>query len=195
MTARPSADGMTIDQNSRISEAASREQSRLRNFVRKRVANPDDVDDVVQEVFSELVESLRLMRPIEHIGPWLFRVARNRIIDLYRKRRPELSTNASVEIDEEGSDVEFQDLLASSDPDPEAAYEREVLFDELEAALAELPAEQRDVFIANTVDGRSFAELSEETGVNVNTLLARKRYAVRRLRERLQGLYNKFMEG
>lgn len=186
---------MTIDQNSRISEAASREQSRLRNFVRKRVANPDDVDDVVQEVFSELVESLRLMRPIEHIGPWLFRVARNRIIDLYRKRRPELSTNASVEIDEEGSDVEFQDLLASSDPDPEAAYEREVLFDELEAALAELPAEQRDVFIANTVDGRSFAELSEETGVNVNTLLARKRYAVRRLRERLQGLYNKFMEG
>ena len=195
MSARPSADRMTIDQNSRISEAASREQLRLRNFVRKRVANPDDVDDVVQEVFSELVESLRLMRPIEHIGPWLFRVARNRIIDLYRKRRPELSTNASVEIDEEGSDVEFQDLLASSDPDPEAAYEREVLFDELEAALAELPAEQRDVFIANTVGGRSFAELSEETGVNVNTLLARKRYAVRRLRERLQGLYNEFMEG
>lgn len=195
MSARPSADRMTIDQNSRISEAASREQLRLRNFVRKRVANPDDVDDVVQEVFSELVESLRLMRPIEHIGPWLFRVARNRIIDLYRKRRPELSTNVSVEIDEEGSDVEFQDLLASSDPDPEAAYEREVLFDELESALAELPAEQRDVFIANTVDGRSFAELSEETGVNVNTLLARKHYAVRRLRERLQGLYNKFMEG
>jgi RNA polymerase sigma factor (sigma-70 family) len=186
---------MTIDQNRKISEAASREQSRLRSFVRRRVANPDDVDDVVQEVFSELVESLRLMRPIDHIGPWLFRVARNRIIDLYRKRRPELSTNAAVEIDEEGSDVEFQDLLASPGPDPEAAYEREVLFDELEAALAELPSEQRDVFVANALDGRSFAELSEETGVNVNTLLARKRYAVRRLRERLQGLYSKFMEG
>lgn len=186
---------MTIDQDNTISEAASGERSRLRNFVRRRVANPEDVEDVVQDVFSELVESLRLMRPIEHIGPWLFRVARNRIVDLYRKKRPELSANASVEIDEEGSDVEFQDLLPSPDPDPETVYEREVLFDELEAALAELPPEQRDVFVAHALDGRSFAELSKETGVSVNTLLSRKRYAVLRLRERLQGLYNKFREG
>lgn len=186
---------MTIDQNHQIEEAAAREQSRLRNFIRRRVANPEDVDDVVQEVFSELVDSFRLVRPIEHIGPWLFRVARNRIIDLYRSRRPELSANASVEIDDDGSEVEFQDLLASSQPDPEAAYEREELFDELEAALSELPKEQREVFVAHVIDGRSFAELSAETGVNVNTLLARKRYAVLRLRQRLQGLYNKFIEG
>jgi RNA polymerase sigma factor (sigma-70 family) len=186
---------MTIDQDNTISEAASGERSRLRNFVRRRVANPEDVEDVVQDVFSELVESLRLMRPIEHIGPWLFRVARNRIVDLYRKKRPELSANASVEIDEEGSDVEFQDLVASPDPDPETFYEREVLFDELEAALAELPPEQREVFVAHALDGRSFAELSKETGVSVNTLLSRKRYAVLRLRERLKGLYNKLREG
>src|ERR1700758_3300762 len=138
MRALSGASRMPIDLDNRISEAARREGSRLRNFIRRRVANPEDVEDVLQDVFSELVESLRLMRPIEHIGPWLFRVARNRIVDLYRKRRPELSTNASVEIDDEGSEVEFQDLLASPDPDPEAAYEKEELFDELEAALAEL---------------------------------------------------------
>jgi RNA polymerase sigma factor (sigma-70 family) len=186
---------MTFDQNNQIEEAASQERSRLRNFVRRRVTNPEDVEDVVQDVFSELVDSFRLMRPIEHIGPWLFRVARNRIIDLYRSRRPELSANASVEIDEEGSEVELQDLLASSEPDPEAAYEKEELFDELESALADLPKEQRDVFVAHVVDGLSFAELSAETGVNVNTLLARKRYAVLRLRERLQGVYKKLVEG
>ena len=195
MSTWPSADRMTIEQDNTISEAASGERSRLRNFVRRRVANPEDVEDVVQDVFSELVESLRLMRPIEHIGPWLFQVARNRIVDLYRKRRPEMSTNASVEIDEEGSEVEFQDLLASPDPDPETVYEREVLFDEVEAALVELPPEQRDVFVAHAFDGRSFAELSNETGVSVNTLLSRKRYAVLRLRERLEGLYSKFREG
>jgi RNA polymerase sigma factor (sigma-70 family) len=186
---------MTIDENNKIEEAASREQSRLRNFVQRRVANPEDVEDVVQDVFSELVDSFRLMRPIEHIGPWLFRVARNRIIDLYRSRRAEVSTNASVELDEEGSEVELQDLLPSAEPDPEAKYEKEELFDELESALAELPKEQREVFVAHVIEGRSFAELSVATGVNVNTLLARKRYAVLRLRERLQGLYNKFMEG
>src|ERR1700758_5710167 len=138
MRAWSSAHRMPIDVDNQISEAARREGSRLRNFIRRRVANPDDVEDVLQDVFSELVESFQLVRPIEHIGPWLFRVARNRIIDLYRKRRPEVSANASVEIDDEGSEVEFQDLLASSQPDPEAAYEKEELFDELEAALAEL---------------------------------------------------------
>ena len=185
---------MPIDLDNQISEAARREGSRLRNFIRRRVANPDDVEDVLQDVFSELVESFHLMRPIEHIGPWLFRVARNRIIDLYRKRRPEISANAPVD-DEEGSAVEFQDLLPSADAGPEAALGREALIDELDAALAELPREQREVFVANELEGRSFAELSKESGVKVNTLLSRKRYAVLSLRERLRAIYEEFLKG
>ena len=135
------------------------------------------------------------MRPIEHIGPWLFRVARNRIIDLYRKKGPELSANAPVTMDEEEGEVEFQDLLPSADAGPEEIYAREVLVDELAAALAELPAEQRDVFLAHAVEGRSFAELSKETGVKVNTLLSRKRYAVLYLRQRLQALHKELRKG
>jgi RNA polymerase sigma factor (sigma-70 family) len=185
---------MPIDLDSQISDAARREGSRLRNFIRRRVANPEDVEDVLQDVFSELVESFQLMRPIEHIGPWLFRVARNRIIDLYRKRRPELSANAPVD-DEEGSEVEFQDLLPSADAGPEIALAREALIDELDAALAELPREQREVFVANELEGRSFAELSKESGIKVNTLLSRKRHAVLHLRERLRLLYEEFMKG
>lgn len=195
MRALPTAHRMTIDQDDRISKAVRREQSRLRNFIRRRLANPDDADDVVQDVFSELVESLQLMRPIEHIGPWLFRVARNRIIDLYRKKGPELSANAPVTMDEEEGEVEFQDLLPSADAGPEEIYAREVLVDELAAALAELPAEQRDVFLAHAVEGRSFAELSKETGVKVNTLLSRKRYAVLHLRQRLQALHKELRKG
>ena len=185
---------MPIDLDNQISEAARREGSRLRNFIRRRVAKPEDVEDVLQDVFSELVESFQLMRPIEHIGPWLFRVARNRIIDLYRKRRPELSVNAPVD-DEDGSEVEFQDLLPSAEGGPEIALAREELIDELDAALAELPREQRDVFIASELEGQSFADLSKESGVNVNTLLSRKRYAVLHLRERLRSLYDEFMKG
>ena len=185
---------MPIDLDNQISETARREGSRLRNFIRRRVANPDDVEDVLQDVFSELVESFQLMRPIEHIGPWLFRVARNRIIDLYRKRRPEISANTPVD-DEEGSEVEFQDLLPSADAGPEAALGREALIDELDAALAELPREQREVFVANELEGRSFAELSKESGVKVNTLLSRKRYAVLSLRERLRAVYDEFLKG
>jgi RNA polymerase sigma factor (sigma-70 family) len=185
---------MPIDLDNQISEAARREGSRLRNFIRRRVAKPEDVEDVLQDVFAELVESFHLMRPVEHIGPWLFRVARNRIVDLYRKRRPELSANAPVD-DEDGSEVEFQDLLPSADTGPEIALAREALIDELDAALAELPREQRDVFVANELEGRSFAELSKESGVNVNTLLSRKRYAVLHLRQRLRSIYEEFMKG
>jgi RNA polymerase sigma factor (sigma-70 family) len=194
MRALSSVQRMPIDLDNQISETARREGSRLRNFIRRRVANPDDVEDVLQDVFSELVESFQLMRPIEHIGPWLFRVARNRIIDLYRKRRPEISANTPVD-DEEGSEVEFQDLLPSADAGPEAALGREALIDELDAALAELPREQREVFVASELEGRSFAELSKESGVKVNTLLSRKRYAVLSLRERLRAIYDEFLKG
>jgi RNA polymerase sigma factor (sigma-70 family) len=147
----------------------------------------------VQEVFYELVEANRLLMPIEHVTGWLFRVARNRITDLFRKKKPETFTGAAVE-DDGGEVLQFEDLLPSPDAGPEALYFRNVLLDELEPALDELPEEQRDVFVAHELDGRSFKEMAAETGVSVNTLLSRKRYAVLHLRERLQSIYDEFMK-
>jgi RNA polymerase sigma factor (sigma-70 family) len=188
-------DRMTIDDNKRISELIAQERSRLRNFIRKRVDDERDAEDILQESFYELVEAFRFMRPVEHIGPWLFQVARNRIIDLYRKRKPERSTNEWIEAGDEGSLTELQDLLPSQDAGPEAVYARGVLLDELDAALQELPEEQRQVFVAHELHGRSFKELSEKTGLPVNTLISRKHYAVLHLRHRLQTIYNEFKKG
>lgn len=179
------------DQDRQISRVVEAEGSRLRNFIRRRVPNPSDAEDIVQEVFYELVEANRLLMPIDHITGWLFKVARNRITDLFRKRQPERFTDATVE-GEEGELLRFEDLLPSQDAGPEALYLRSILLEELEQALTELPPEQREVFLAHEVQGRSFSELSTETGVNVNTLLARKRYAVLHLRERLQYFYDEF---
>jgi RNA polymerase sigma factor (sigma-70 family) len=173
------------------SEIIVEERSRLRNFIRRRVPDPSDVEDIVQEVFYELVDANRLLMPIEHVTGWLFRVARNRITDLFRKRRPETFSDAAVE-DEDGGQLRIEDLLPSPDAGPEALYARGLLLDELECALDELPDEQRDVFIAHELEGRSFKELSEESGINVNTLLSRKRYAVLHLRERLRRIYDEF---
>jgi RNA polymerase sigma factor (sigma-70 family) len=169
------------------------ERSRLRNFIRKRVANEADVEDVVQEVFYELVEANRLLMPIEYVTAWLFRVARNRITDLFRKKKPENLTDAAV-AGEDGELLRLEDLLPSPDAGPEAIYVRNLLLDELEFALSELPEEQREVFVAHELEGRSFKELAAETGVKVNTLLSRKRYAVLHLRERLQSIYDEFMK-
>jgi RNA polymerase sigma factor (sigma-70 family) len=169
--------------NDRISDIFRREQGRLRSFVRKRVADEGDVEDILQDVFYELVEAYRLMKPVEQAGAWLYRVARNRIIDLFRKRRP-------VQLPEEFT---IEDMLPSADAGQEAAYARSLLWDELEEALEELPEEQRDVFIAHEIEGRSFKELAEETGVSVNTLLSRKRYAVLHLRERLKEINEEIM--
>jgi RNA polymerase sigma factor (sigma-70 family) len=191
----PSGGTEDRDQDRRISEANAREQSRLRNFIRKRVPNAEDAEDILQEAFAELVETLRLMRPVEHIGPWLFRVARNRIIDLYRKRKPEVSTNQPVALDEEGGRAELEDLLPSPDAGPEAVFARSVLLEEIGEALEELPEEQREVFVAHEIEGRSFKEISAESGVSVNTLLSRKHYAVLQLRERLHGIYDEFRKG
>jgi RNA polymerase sigma factor (sigma-70 family) len=191
----PSGGTEDRDQDRRISEANAREQSRLRNFIRKRVPNAEDAEDILQEAFAELVETLHLMRPVEHIGPWLFRVARNRIIDLYRKRKPEVSTNQPVQLDEEGGRAELEDLLPSPDAGPEAVFARSVLLEELSEALEELPDEQREVFVAHEIEGRSFKEISAESGVSVNTLLSRKHYAVLQLRERLHGIYEEFRKG
>lgn len=182
---------MMTEQDREISEIVAKEQSRLRNFIRKRVSDPSDAEDIVQEVFYELVEANRLLMPIEHLTGWLFRVARNRITDLFRKKKAEPFSDIALE-DEDGELFQFVDLLPSPDAGPEALYVRSVLLEELEFALAELPSEQREVFVAHEFEGRSFKELSEESGVSVNTLLSRKRYAVLHLRERLQSVYDEF---
>jgi RNA polymerase sigma factor (sigma-70 family) len=187
----PSSIISMTEQDRQISEVIAEERSRLRNFIRKRVRNEAEVEDLLQEVFYELVEANRLLMPIEHVTGWLFRVARNRITDLFRKKRAETFSEAAVE-DEDGELLLIEDLLPSPDAGPEAIYVRNVLLDELDFALSELPDEQRDVFVAHELEGRSFKELSAESGVNVNTLLSRKRYAVLHLRERLQSIYDEF---
>jgi len=182
---------MALEQDQRISEVVKREQSRLRNFIRRRVPDPLDAEDILQDVFYRLVEANRLLMPIEHVTGWLFRVARNRITDLFRKKEPE--NFSEIELADEGGELlQFENLLPSSDAGPEALYARNVLLDEMELALDELPGEQREVFVAHEFDGRSFKELSAQTGVSVNTLLSRKRYAVRHLRARLQRVYDEF---
>src|SRR5256714_2623337 len=184
---------MAREQDLRISDVVRREQSRLRNFIRRRVPDPRDAEDILQDVFYELVEANRLLMPIEHVTGWLFRVARNRIIDLFRKKRPENFSDVAVaHEDEEGELLRLEDLLPSVDASPEALYARSVLLDELEFAVEELPEEQREVFIAHELEGRSFKQMAADTGVNVNTLLSRKRYAVRHLRQRLQDIYDEF---
>jgi len=186
---QPSLERMAFEQDQRISEVVKREQSRLRNFIRRRVPDPLDAEDILQDVFYRLVEANRLLMPIEHVTGWLFRVARNRITDLFRKKEPE---NFSETGDEEDEPAQFEDLLPSPDAGPEAMYARNLLLHELQRAVAELPKEQREVFVAHEFDGRSFKELSAETGVSVSTLLSRKRYAVLHLRERLQRVYDEF---
>jgi len=183
---------MTREQDRQISEAVEQQRSRLRGFISRRVADPSDVEDILQEVFFELVEAYRLMKPIEMVGAWLFQVARNRIIDGFRKKKPLPLENLNVE-SEEGEMLSIEEFLPSPDAGPEAAYTRTVLIEELEAALDELPDEQRSVFIGHEIEGRSFKELAIETGVSINTLLSRKRYAVLHLRQRLQSVYDEFL--
>jgi RNA polymerase sigma factor (sigma-70 family) len=185
---------MALDQDLRISEVVEREQSRLRRFIRRRVADPRDAEDILQDVFYELVEANRLLMPIEHVTGWLFRVARNRITDLFRKKKPQ-GFSESAAADEEDDLLRVEDLLPSPDAGPEAVYARNVLLDELEVAFGELPEEQREAFVAHELEGRSFKEMAAATGVSVNTLLSRKRYAVRHLRERLQSLYDEIRKG
>jgi RNA polymerase sigma factor (sigma-70 family) len=186
-----SLEPMALEQDQRISEVVKREQSRLRNFIRRRVPDPSDAEDILQDVFSDLVEANRLLMPIEHVTGWLFRVARNRITDLFRKKRPERFSE-NVIANENDERLQLEDLLPSPDAGPEALYARKVLLDELELAVDELPAEQREVFVAHELEGRSFKEMAAETGVSVNTLLSRKRYAVLHLRDRLQSIYDEF---
>ena len=178
---------MALDEDQQIADVVEREQSRLRHFIRRRVPDASDAEDILQDVFSELVEANRLLMPIDHVTGWLFRVARNRITDLFRKKKPMSFSDAADEDDEL---PRLEDLLPSHDAGPEAQYARRVLLDELAHAVGELPPEQREVFVAHEVEGRSFKEIAGDTGVSVNTLLSRKRYAVQRLRARLQSIYD-----
>ena len=183
---------MTVDQDARISEVLKREQARLRNFIRRRVADEGDAEDILQDVFYELVEAYRLMKPVEQATAWLYRVARNRIIDRFRKKKPVTFADTAT-VSEDGEALLLEELLPSPDAGPEAAYARSVLLQELEEALDELPAEQREVFVGHEIDGYSFKELSARSGVSVNTLLSRKHYAVVHLRERLREIYDQFL--
>jgi RNA polymerase sigma factor (sigma-70 family) len=188
-----SVDRMPPEEDQRISDVVKREQSRLRNFIRRRVRDPGEAEDILQDVFYKLVEANRLLMPIDHVTGWLFRVARNRITDLFRKKKPESFSDTAV-ADEDGELLQLEDLLPSEEAGPEALYVRKVLLDGLASALAELPEKQREVFVAHELEGRSFKEIAADSGVSVNTLLSRKRYAVRHLRERLQSIHDDFLK-
>jgi RNA polymerase sigma factor (sigma-70 family) len=185
---------MTLEQDRQIADVVDRERSRLGRFIRQRVPDARDAEDILQDVFYELVEANRLLMPIEHVTGWLFQVARNRITDLFRKKTPERFSDSprGSDGDEDAEPLFTEDLLPSTDAGPDALYARGVLLDELALALEELPAEQRAVFVAHEFEGRSFKEMAAESGLSVNTLLSRKRYAVLHLRERLQRIYDEF---
>jgi RNA polymerase sigma factor (sigma-70 family) len=183
-----------VEQDQRISEAVSREQSRLRNFIRRRVADPGDAEDILQDVFYELVEAYRMMKPIEQVTAWLYRVTRNRITDLFRSKTREALRKEPVRVAEDGEELLLEELLPSPDAGPDAVFARGLLLEEFDDALDELPEEQRDVFVAHELMGYSFKELSAQTGLSVNTLLSRKHYAVLHLRKRLQAIYDEFTQ-
>jgi RNA polymerase sigma factor (sigma-70 family) len=192
MNGGASIEQMNFEQDRRISEVVLKERSRLRNFIRRRVPDPRDAEDILQDVFYELVEANRLLMPIEHVTGWLFRVARNRITDLFRKKRPESFSEIHEDDDER---LGLEDLLPSTDAGPEDLVARNMLLEELEDAIGELPEEQRKVFVAHELEGRSFKEIAAETNIGINTLLSRKHYAVLYLRERLQSVYDEFTNG
>jgi RNA polymerase sigma factor (sigma-70 family) len=188
----PTLDQVTAQQDQWIAQAMERDEPRLRNYIRKHVVDLAAAEDILQEVFVELVEAYRLLKPIEQVSGWLFRVAKNRIIDRFRGRKLESLSQAKYGADDEEA-VSLEDLLPAPDAGPEAAYARSVLLDEIDAALEEMPPEQRSVFVAHEWEGYSFKELSAETGVSVNTLLSRKRYAVLYLRRRLRAIHEEFV--
>ena len=180
------------EQDQKLSEAIARDEPRLRSFIRRRVPDRGDAEDILQDVFYELVEAYRAMKPVEQVTAWLFRVARNRIIDLFRRKQREAARTRSEQLTEDGDEQSLEELLPAANAGPDSAYARKVLLEELDHALDELPPEQREVFVAHELMGYSFKQLSEEYGVGVNTLISRKHYAVKHLRERLRDIYGEF---
>ncbi len=189
----PSTVASMTEHDRRISEIIAEERSRLRNFIRARVPNEADAEDLLQDVFYEVVEAYRLTEPVQQWGAWMFRVARNRITDFFRRKRLEPSGSEPVAVSDEGEELRLEDVLPSPDAGPAEAYARTVLLEELAEALDELPEEQRDVFVAHEIEGISFKEIAARTGVGVNTLLSRKHYAVLHLRLRLRAIYDEFV--
>jgi RNA polymerase sigma factor (sigma-70 family) len=184
---------MTGETDRQVYAVLERERPRLRNWIRRQLADPSEVEDVLQDVFFELVQVDRLLSPIEDVGAWLYRVARNRITDLFRKKRPEALADQVI-ASHAGEALALEDLLPSPEASPEALYARGILIEELADSLEALPAEQREVFLAHEIEGLSFREISALTGTSVNTLLSRKRYAVLQLRQRLQVIYEEFRD-
>ncbi|MGF6413200.1 RNA polymerase sigma factor [Paraburkholderia sp. 31.1] len=185
----PTSHPMT-DRDSDITATVVRERTRLVNFIRRRIRDPDDAEDILQDVFHEFVQAYRLPAPIEQASAWLFRAARNRIIDRFRKKKEQPLTDLSEAEDDASGEYRLDLTLPAHDAGPEALYARAVLLKALQDALDELPPNQREVFIAHELEGRSFKDMVAESGVTLNTLLARKRYAVLHLRARLQAIYD-----
>lgn len=186
---------MTKDQNQAIEETVKKEGPRLLDFIRRRIPDVDDAEDILQDVFYQLIESYRLTKPIEEVAAWLFTVARNKITDRFRKKKPESLEKQllSRRGEEDGEMLNLAEVLPSSDSPPDVLMLRTAVMEELEEALDELPKEQRDIFMLHEIDGKSFKEISEMTGESVNTLLSRKRYAILFLRKRLKGLYKELI--
>ncbi len=179
-----------IERDRDITATVLRERTKLGNFIRRRVRDPGDAEDILQDVFYEFVQAYRLLEPIEQVSAWLFRVARNRIIDRFRKKKEQPLAETADGVDDPDGEYRLDIALPAYDAGPEAVYARSVLLEALQEALDELPVAQRDIFVAHELEGRSFKDLASESGESMNTLLARKRYAVRHLRVRLQAVYD-----
>ena len=187
---------MTQNQNDSIGEIVQENGKKLLEFIRHRVREPEEAEDIFQDVMIELTQSYRLMQPIEKMAAWLYKVARNKIIDNYRKKKPtRLDDQLVFRKSNESEHLYLQDLLQSSSQSPDSDFDQALIFEAIQLALSELPAEQREVFIQHELEGKSFKEMTEETGLSTNTLLSRKRYAVLALRNKLQFLYDELMEG
>lgn len=187
---------MTQNQNDSIGEIVQENGKKLLEFIRHRVREPEEAEDIFQDVMIELTRSYRLMQPIEKMAAWLYKVARNKIIDNYRKKKPtRLDDQLVFRKSDESEHLYLQDLLKSSSQSPDSDFDQALIFEAIQLALSELPAEQREVFIQHELEGKSFKEMTEETGLSTNTLLSRKRYAVLALRNKLQFLYDELMEG
>jgi RNA polymerase sigma factor (sigma-70 family) len=187
------ADRLTVSaQDREIAATVQRERGRLLAFIRRRIADAAEAEDVLQEALYELVLAYRMMQPVEQAGAWLTRVARNRIIDRFRSNSRERLTGPPA-TERAEHDEAFEDLLPAADGGAESSVIRELLLEEIEAALEELPHEQREVFVAHELDGLSFKELSARSGLSVNTLLSRKRYAVLHLQQRLRAAWDDWL--
>jgi len=187
---------MTAEQNETIKQTVQKEQKRLFDFIRKRVPEQEDAEDILQDVFYQFTESFRLMKPVEQASAWLFTVARNKITDWFRKSKPEPFSRQKLRNhgdDDEGEALGLADILPDLSNNPENVFTKKIISDALEDALEELPEEQREVFVMHELENLSFNQISEITGRSVATLISRKRYAVLHLRKRLQQLYNEFI--